>query len=68
MKEYTIYLAPDCHECEELQTFIKKSQIEVSTILLSKEEWTEKGLFIFPSLMKKGEIIAYGTDIIKFLK
>ena len=68
MKDHVIYLAPDCHECEELTAFIKDNNLEVSTQLLSKEEWIEKGVFIFPSLVKNNEVIAYGGDIIKFLK
>jgi len=68
MKNPIIYLAPDCHECEELIVYINKNEIEINTQLLTKEEWTEKGIFIFPSLVKNNEVIAYGSDIIKFLK
>ena len=68
MKDYLIYLAPDCHECLEIQSYIKDNNIKVSTELLSKEEWTTKGVFAFPALFSNNEIIAYGSDIIKFLK
>ena len=68
MKDYIIYLAPDCHECEELKDYIQQNNITIESQLLTKEQWTEKGIFVFPTLVDKNEIIAYGSDIIKFLK
>ena len=68
MKDYTIYLAPDCHECDKLQKYIKDNNLNIATQLLTKEAWLEKGMFVFPSLIKNDEVIAYGNDIIKHLK
>jgi len=67
MKDYILFFAPDCHECEELKAYIEQNQITINTTLLSKDEWTEKGIFVFPALIKNEEVIAYGTDIIQFL-
>lgn len=68
MDNYTIYFAPDCHECDEVQQYIIDNSIEINTFILAKEKWVEKGVFVFPSLLKGDEIIAYGSDIIHFLR
>ena len=68
MKDYIIYLASDCHECEEIKSYLNDNNIVISTPIISEEEWLKKGIFVFPALVKNNNIVAYGSDIIKFLK
>jgi len=66
-KEYKIYFAPDCHECELIQDYLNAHNISIQTDTLDKESRVEKGVFIFPALLKNDEVIAYGEDIIDYL-
>ena len=68
MDDLIIYLANDCHECELIEQYLNENNIYIKTKTLTKEEWTEKGLFIFPSLFQNDNVVAYGNDIITFLK
>lgn len=66
-QDYKIYFAPDCHECETVQLYIDEHNISIETEILDKDSRGNKGVFIFPALLKGDEIIAYGKDIIKYL-
>lgn len=62
-----IYFAPDCHECEFIQNYLRQHNIDIKTEFLSLDDRIEKGIFIFPALLENEMIIAYGEDIINYL-
>lgn len=68
MSNYVVYIAPDCHECESVSTFLLEKKVDVPIIKLEdSKEWLDKGLFVFPVLVNGEEVIAYGWDIVEYL-
>ena len=67
MKDLTIYLANDCHECEEVIEFVKTSDIGIKMTYLEGGELQDSEIFVFPALKRGNKVIAYGVDIINQL-
>lgn len=68
MKKYALYLADDCHQCGIVLDFIQAHEVNLDLIHLTGEELSKSDLFVFPTLKKEEDIVAYGIDIIDYLK
>lgn len=66
--KYRLYLANNCHECEEVAVAITDMPLEVDIINVdeSKEE-PPIPIFAYPALFKGEILLAYGSDILKRL-
>jgi len=65
-----IYTAGDCHECEEVMTWIETNRPDLALEVIhyeEKEEWMAQELSVFPALFEGEELIGYGSDIMKVL-
>ena len=63
-----LLVAPDCHECEKVLAYVSEHNIEIRTINLeTQDERVKKQILIYPALCDNDKIIAYGTDILKYL-
>ena len=66
---YTLYIAENCHECEEVTDYISASGIELTIINVDKQD--EKPpiqVFAFPALFKGDILLRYGSDIMEFFE
>ena len=68
MENLELVTAPNCHECDEVLEFVKGQNYEVKHTALTTEEVEESQIFVFPALKKETAIVAYGTDIINYIK
>lgn len=68
MEELTVILAPNCHECDEVRAFIDQLSKQPKMVEYTIEEAMESPYFVFPTLTKGNAIVAYGTDIIEYVK
>ena len=68
--EHKLFIGKDCHDCQKVVEFIVKNDLEVDIINLDEDDATEPPIQIFvrPALFVNGDLKAYGTDIIAYLK
>ncbi len=62
-----LVLAPDCHECDEVQAYVSSRKLNIETQNLTFEEIESSEYFVFPLLKNDKSIVAYGSDIIRYL-
>ncbi|MBL4623826.1 MAG: hypothetical protein JKY42_01600 [Flavobacteriales bacterium] len=63
-----LYVAPDCNECEEVIDYVNRNNFQLEIVNLeTRKERLEKGIFIYPALCNNTNVLAYGTDILKYL-
>lgn len=66
---YTTYIGNDCHECDEVVDFIKNNNIETRIVNIDQEDETPpQKIYIRPALFKGNDIVAYGSDIIRYFQ
>ncbi len=66
---YTLYIAENCHQCQEVTDFLKEEKVELEKINIDKGgELPHIQLFAFPALFHEKILLCYGTDIIKYFK
>jgi glutaredoxin len=65
---YKLYLAPDCHDCKQVEAYIDEQSIAMEKVFLATESEREStGIFVFPALFEEGKLIAYGMDILNYI-
>lgn len=67
---FTLYVAEDCHDCAEVLDCYKSLgfRFPVHNVDLDKSVVTPVSLYAFPALFKGDTLVAYGIDIIDYLK
>lgn len=66
---YALYIAENCHECKKVAESLEELSIEVEKFnvdLGSKKPPIPT--FAYPALFKGDILLAYGSDIISYLK
>ena len=67
--EYTIFIGDNCHECAEVQRELKKLDIEVDIFNIDHDSKRPPiQTFAYPAIFKGNILLAYGSDIISYLK
>ena len=65
---YRLYLANNCHECEEVEAAVADLPVEIELINVDEsDERPPLHTFAYPALFKGEVLLAYGSDIIKRL-
>ena len=66
---YRLFTANNCHECEEVEKEVRAMaiDIQISNVDMSKGS-PPISTFAFPALFKDVILIAYGSDILDYLK
>lgn len=65
----TLYIAENCHQCSEVSGWVKENSPK--TLISNVDQAGEMppiSIFIFPALFEGDGLIAYGEDIIPFLR
>ena len=66
---WTLFVRPDCHDCECVRTWMDEQAISYELRDLDGPMGRpSKRLFITPALCRGTELVAYGVDIISFLE
>jgi len=66
---YTLYIANNCHECEEVEMEVAKLSVELEIINVDESEQKPPiPTFAYPALFKDQILLAYGSDILKRLE
>ncbi len=66
---YTLYTAEKCHDCKTVANFLVEKSIPHTNINFDKDNACPPfDLHIFPALFNDGKLVAYGIDIINYLK
>jgi hypothetical protein len=66
---YNIYIAEDCHQCQEVIDGINELDLEINFINVDLEDKKPPiDVFAFPALFKGDVLLRYGSDIIEYLK
>jgi hypothetical protein len=66
--KYRLYVANNCHECEEVEAAVNDMPVEVEIINVDEsEEEPPIPTFTYPALFKGEILLAYGSDILKRL-
>tara|TARA_R100001015_G_C4630196_1_gene191652 strand:+ start:1882 stop:2097 length:216 start_codon:yes stop_codon:yes gene_type:complete len=67
--KYILYIANNCHECEEVESEVSKMSVEVEIINVDEDDQSPPiPTFAYPALFKGEILLAYGSDILKRLK
>lgn len=65
---FTIYTAKNCHECEAVEKEVRKLELKASFINVDlKEGEPPIPIFAYPALFRDKILIAYGSDIVRYL-
>lgn len=66
---YTVFIGDDCHECDEVVEYMKANKPNVPIYNLDRDDKKPPlNIYVRPTLFKDEEVIAYGSDIIKYFK
>ena len=66
---YIIYVAENCHQCQEVLDGIREQEIEIKVSNIDKGgEKPPIDVFAFPSLFKGEVLLRYGSDILEYFK
>jgi len=69
MKQYTLFVGENCHQCEDISNFLKINNISYREINVDlTDEKPPIQLFAFPALFKGQILLRYGSDIKKYFK
>ncbi|MGB0390348.1 MAG: hypothetical protein ACPGD5_02190 [Salibacteraceae bacterium] len=67
--KYTLYVGENCHDCKKVCKTIVEQRLDIPVKNLDKGDAPPFDLFILPAIVnEKGDLKAYGTDIIAFIK
>lgn len=65
---YTLFVADDCHQCDEVADFVRAKYPEVDIIDIDHSTLRPPAdTFVFPALFDQEQLLAYGQDIIAYL-
>lgn len=66
---YTIFIGDDCHECDEVVEYMSANHPEVPVYNLDRDpERPPSHIYVRPTLFKDKDLVAYGSDIIRYFK
>lgn len=66
---YSLYIAENCHECEEVVKAVSELKAPVDFLNVdSGNHQPPIPTFAYPALFKKKILIAYGSDIVEYLR
>lgn len=67
---FTLYVAEDCHDCAEVVECYKSLGLDfpVLNVDLDKTVVPPVSLYAFPALFKGDDLVAYGINIMDYLK
>lgn len=66
---YVLYVGENCHDCKKVCRTIVEMRLDIPILNIDEGAKPPIDLFIFPALLsEKGDLKAYGLDIIEFLK
>lgn len=66
---YILFTADNCHQCEEVEASVRSLDILIEVKNVDTEgEQPPISTFAYPALFKGNILIAYGTDILDYLK
>lgn len=69
MNNYELYLDSNCSSCKRILLYISENNISVKTVNIDNEDYDLPfPLMIIPALIKSKKLLAYGPDIIPYLK
>lgn len=67
--KYTLYVGENCHDCKKVCKTIVELRFDITVKNLDKGAEPPFDLFILPAIVnEKGDLKAYGVDIIDFIK
>lgn len=65
---YTLYIAENCHQCEEVVDFMNERKLNYDSINVDlSDKKPPIDLFAFPALFREDTLLCYGTDIKRFV-
>jgi len=66
---YILFVGNNCCSCNKIAQFIKEKNINISSINIDEEDYSLPfSLMIIPALVLNKKLLAYGPDILKYLK
>ncbi|PIQ16912.1 MAG: hypothetical protein COW67_00680 [Flavobacteriales bacterium CG18_big_fil_WC_8_21_14_2_50_32_9] len=69
MSSYTLFIGNNCLGCKQILDKLKKLNINITVVNIHDENPNLPfPLMIVPALIKDDRLIAYGIDIVKYLK
>ena len=69
MSSYTLFIGNNCLGCKQILDKLKKLNINITVVnILDEKPNLPFPLMIVPALIKDDRLIAYGIDIVKYLK
>lgn len=67
--DYILYYRKLCHDCDKVKSFLEEHKISFNYLdCEDKDSAPPYPIIATPALFLKGELVAYGTDIIQFIK
>lgn len=67
--KYQLYVGENCHDCQKVQKTIVELGLKIDIQNLDSGDKAPMDLFILPALLtESGQLLAYGIDIIDYLK
>lgn len=66
---YIVYIGDDCHECDEVVDYLKANRPDIPIYNLDHDaKKPPLKIYVRPSLFKDGELVSYGSDIIRYFE
>lgn len=66
---YQLYIGENCHECQFVVDQLKELNINYELYNIDREDIAPPiRIYTLPAIFKGNELMAYGSDIIKYLK
>lgn len=66
---YTMFIGDNCHECQDVQKELKQLNVELTVFNVDQDAVEPPiSIFAYPALFKGEHLIAYGSDIVRYLK
>ena len=67
--DFNLYYRKLCHDCDSVKEFMEKNKLSFDYIdCEGKDSHPPVPIMATPALFVKGELVAYGTDIIHYLE
>ena len=67
--QYTLYIGKNCHQCQDVVEFMNINRIDYRKVHVHKSgENPPIEIYIFPALFVEDQLMAYGTDIVKYFE
>ena len=67
--KYVLYIGEGCHDCHLVQGYIKEQALEIEIVDADDAgDRLKFDIFVRPALMRGDTLVAYGLDVIDYLK